>query len=172
MKKEKELKPNVYRTMRIDGKKKKYHILMWELYFGVEVPSGYIVHHLDGNKHNNDISNLSCIPRGLHIAIHNAERWGRKSYPGHVKTKEEVALSIREYGLKNKERFRERKRRSHRNWVEQNKERAREIDKLYRQRHREEVIARDRDRYRRNRDKILAQKRQKYQEKKHGTSNR
>ena len=50
MKKEKEPKPNVYCTIRINGKKKKYHILMWELYFGIEVSSGYIVNLVEKNR--------------------------------------------------------------------------------------------------------------------------
>ena len=35
-----------------------------------EIPKGYHIHHIDGNKFNNDISNLKCIPEKEHKKIH------------------------------------------------------------------------------------------------------
>lgn len=35
-----------------------------------EIPSGYVVHHIDGNRMNDDPSNLACIPRVGHAKVH------------------------------------------------------------------------------------------------------
>ena len=40
------------------------------------IPKGYCVHHIDGDKINNTIENLVCIPRGIHAAMHNIVRSG------------------------------------------------------------------------------------------------
>ena len=34
----------------------------------------YVVHHIDGNKQNNDVSNLSVMTKGEHSRLHNAKR--------------------------------------------------------------------------------------------------
>lgn len=150
-----------YKSIRIDGKRRKYHVVMWEMFFGIEVPEGCVIHHLDGNKRNNDISNLSCVSRSMHNCIHNAMRWGNKT-PTHKQTREERAAKIREYTKANMEHIRMKKRISHSRWVSENRERAREIDREYRQRNHEKIIERDRSRYQRRRDQVLAQKRKKY----------
>lgn len=38
------------------------------------IPDKYIIHHIDHNKNNNDISNLQALPRGMHSHLHNANR--------------------------------------------------------------------------------------------------
>ena len=48
------------------------HRYVWEYYNG-PIPEGYVIHHKDKNKANNDISNLECIPRGKHSRLHGAE---------------------------------------------------------------------------------------------------
>lgn len=150
-----------YKTIRIDGKKRKYHVVMWEMFFGIEVPEGCVIHHLDGNKFNNDISNLSCISRSMHNCIHNAMRWGNKM-PTHKQTREERASKNREYVKSNIEHIRIKKRISHSRWVSENRERARELDREYRKRNHDKIIQRDRERYLRRREQVLAQKRMKY----------
>lgn len=37
---------------------------------GVEIPKGFDVHHIDGNRSNNDIMNLVAIPRNVHRSYH------------------------------------------------------------------------------------------------------
>lgn len=47
------------------------HQRVWCEYNGkTEVPSGYVIHHLDENKLNNDPSNLVCLTRREHAQIH------------------------------------------------------------------------------------------------------
>lgn len=40
---------------------------------GVEIPKGFDVHHIDGNRSNNDIMNLVAIPRNVHRSYHSHE---------------------------------------------------------------------------------------------------
>lgn len=47
------------------------HILVWEAKTGLPVPPGFVIHHLDGNKQNNDISNLCMMKSEFHTAYHN-----------------------------------------------------------------------------------------------------
>ena len=50
--------------MKIDGKKEycPTHEWVYKLFIG-EVPKGYIIRHLDGNKFNNRVENLGIIKR-------------------------------------------------------------------------------------------------------------
>lgn len=41
------------------------HRYVWEFYNG-KIPSGFDIHHLDGNRRNNDIKNLECLPKAEH----------------------------------------------------------------------------------------------------------
>lgn len=42
------------------------HVAIWEYHSGQQVPKGYEINHKDGNTHNNDFSNLECLPRNVH----------------------------------------------------------------------------------------------------------
>lgn len=53
------------------------HRVVWEEKNGV-IPKGYQLHHKDGNKENNRISNLECLSRAEHRAIHTKELRKRK----------------------------------------------------------------------------------------------
>lgn len=59
------------------------HRLVWEEHFG-PIPPGDKIHHKDGNKENNDISNLECKSASQHISDHNKQAnrnpnvWSRK----------------------------------------------------------------------------------------------
>lgn len=50
------------------------HILVWERETGIPVPRDFVVHHLDGNKENNDISNLCLMTFEAHTTYHNKLR--------------------------------------------------------------------------------------------------
>ena len=41
-------------------------------YYQIEFGKEYEVHHIDGNRENNDISNLILLPRELHRKYHNS----------------------------------------------------------------------------------------------------
>lgn len=68
-----------YKRIRIEGKEFFVHRLVWEMEHG-PIPIGHVVHHRDGNKHNNAIDNLECIPRSQHCAHHQHEERGTPEY--------------------------------------------------------------------------------------------
>lgn len=35
------------------------------------IPPGFHIHHVDGNPHNNDLSNLTCVEAGEHVRSHS-----------------------------------------------------------------------------------------------------
>jgi hypothetical protein len=49
--------------------KKRMHVVVWE-YFNGKVPKKYHIHHKDGNKSNNEISNLELISHHDHMVLH------------------------------------------------------------------------------------------------------
>ena len=50
---------------------------IWEEYHGKDIPAGYEIHHIDGNRSNNDPSNLLCVSIEEHLQIHKQqEDWG------------------------------------------------------------------------------------------------
>lgn len=48
---------------------KAMHRYVWEYYNG-KIPEGYDIHHKDGNRYNNDISNLECLSSTKHKQLH------------------------------------------------------------------------------------------------------
>lgn len=54
------------------------HRAIWSFHNG-PIPEGFHVHHKDGDKFNNDISNLEAISRRDHLAHHAAESTWIKS---------------------------------------------------------------------------------------------
>lgn len=51
------------------GRLRMEHHLVWEKYFG-EIPDGMQIHHIDGNKANNDIKNLQLVTPLEHKRLH------------------------------------------------------------------------------------------------------
>lgn len=56
------------------------HRVVMEQHLGRPLRSDEIVHHIDGNKHNNDIANLQLVTRSEHARLH----W----WPDRVKSSE------------------------------------------------------------------------------------
>ena len=56
----------------INGKRKRLHVYVWELYNG-KVENGKHIHHKDGNKNNNDIDNLEQISSSEHSKLHGSQ---------------------------------------------------------------------------------------------------
>ena len=67
------LDSNGYKIISIEGIEVKEHHLVWcsNPYNLPYVPKGFVIHHLDGNKLNNNIDNLSLILWGDHSKLHN-----------------------------------------------------------------------------------------------------
>lgn len=42
----------------------------YKRYYGIDFSRNYVVHHIDFDRSNNDISNLLLLPRGLHSKYH------------------------------------------------------------------------------------------------------
>lgn len=53
------------------------HRLIWMVANQTEIPEGYDIHHIDGDKKNNKISNLDLIKHSEHIGSHNTENKGK-----------------------------------------------------------------------------------------------
>ncbi len=53
-----------------NGRRILLHRYIWAKYNSGSIPDGYVIHHKDGNKENNDISNLIAIPKNKHSKIH------------------------------------------------------------------------------------------------------
>lgn len=46
------------------------HRYVWEKANGIKIPEGHHVHHIDGNKNNNDPSNLQMLTADEHRVLH------------------------------------------------------------------------------------------------------
>lgn len=55
----------------VRNNKKLIHRQVMESYLGRKLRSNEIVHHIDGNKLNNDISNLCILSRSEHAKLHD-----------------------------------------------------------------------------------------------------
>lgn len=53
--------------------RKRLHRYVWEKEHG-EIPKGYHIHHIDGDKSNNSIENLALFTAGDHEKLHGAEQ--------------------------------------------------------------------------------------------------
>lgn len=50
--------------------KKEIHRQIYEKYHNVKLTSNDIIHHIDGNKLNNNPENLICLSRAEHVRLH------------------------------------------------------------------------------------------------------
>ena len=48
------------------------HRVVWEYYFG-KIPKGFAVHHIDGDRQNNHITNLQILTLSEHGTLHSSE---------------------------------------------------------------------------------------------------
>ena len=59
-----------YKRIRINGKQVRLHRFLMEAYIGRKLNPWELVHHNDGNIHNNDLDNLSITTRSKHLLGH------------------------------------------------------------------------------------------------------
>lgn len=50
-----------------------HHVIICEALGLTQIPQGFCVHHIDGNKKNNDISNLALMQMGGHTKLHQLQ---------------------------------------------------------------------------------------------------
>lgn len=60
---------------------RRLHRAVWEAHFG-PIPKGYQIHHVDGDRSNNRIENLDCLPGSAHATGHGFENRCRISEMG------------------------------------------------------------------------------------------
>ena len=70
-------------------KGKRLHRAVWEYYNG-EIPEGYHIHHIDGDRFNNDITNLSLMPGLDHMKEHAGSESRRENGRRAIK----IAISL------------------------------------------------------------------------------
>lgn len=63
--------PDEYPGKKYRGRYCYEHHLVWWRNTGQVVNPGYVVHHKDGNKHNNIFSNLELLSLSNHMRLHN-----------------------------------------------------------------------------------------------------
>lgn len=59
-----------YKTIQINGKQVRLHRYLMEQKIGRSLTFNEVIHHIDGNKYNNNIDNLEIVSRGNHIRLH------------------------------------------------------------------------------------------------------
>lgn len=77
---------NGYKVIYLDGNKSiKEHIKIMQDYIGRELRVDEVVHHIDEDRANNDISNLKLMTKGVHSRLHrNKEKAdGRHLFGGY-----------------------------------------------------------------------------------------
>jgi hypothetical protein len=62
--------PGGYYIHNSVGSNIRMHRYVWEYYYG-KIPKGYEIHHIDGNRGNNDISNLRILTTKEHRKYHS-----------------------------------------------------------------------------------------------------
>jgi hypothetical protein len=88
-------KAGSYFKCNIASSKKGYgrlHTDVWRFYNG-DIPKGYDIHHVDFDSFNNDISNLSLLPRKEHHQLHMQRNLQNEEY---VKRNKKHLEKIRE----------------------------------------------------------------------------
>lgn len=60
-----------YKCITLNGKQVRLHRTLMEAYIGRKLMPWELVHHRDGDKHNNELSNLQITIRSTHAKTHN-----------------------------------------------------------------------------------------------------
>lgn len=67
-----------YKMVQFNGKRMSDHSRAFCIALNIpQIPKGFVVHHLDENKRNNDIDNLALVTITAHNRIHAHEAWNK-----------------------------------------------------------------------------------------------
>lgn len=64
------IRTNKRPTICIDGQQRRISRYVMEKYLKRKLSSDELVHHIDGNPSNNELSNLELVSRGAHMKMH------------------------------------------------------------------------------------------------------
>lgn len=65
---------NKYKSIKVNGKKIDEHRFIMEQFLGRKLERYEIVHHINGNKNDNRIQNLTIMSLSKHTKLHNTGR--------------------------------------------------------------------------------------------------
>lgn len=54
------------------GRRERLHVYVWRKANG-DIPTGYHIHHVNEDKQNNELENLTCIQKSSHLSLHGKE---------------------------------------------------------------------------------------------------
>ena len=155
-----------YKMVRYGSTNRSEHRVIWERVNG-PIPPGYVIHHIDGNSRNNDLSNLRMMTAGEHSSLHHKLREEGKdpvdpNDPEVIKHRNATSILCARYYAKNREKIRAKvrakydpekariRREKHQDWIKAYRGAHREeniaYQRAYRAAHREELAKKDRER--------------------------
>lgn len=77
----------------------KYHLYVWISNNG-PIPEGWVIHHIDFNKLNDDISNLKMMTREEHDRLHLQLRWQSQDFADKMSKNTKQLWQDEEYRIK------------------------------------------------------------------------
>jgi hypothetical protein len=83
-----------YKSIVVDGKQERLHRHLVESAIGEKLGPSEIIHHKDGNKHNNKLSNLQITTRSNHMKIHDIGKNTRFKPKYHINSNRLVELYV------------------------------------------------------------------------------
>lgn len=107
-----------YKTKQINGEKKQLHRVVFEDAYGITIPNGFVIHHIDGNPLNNSIFNLQMMKIEDHNALHKTKSDANLE---HRQWREDNKQYLKDYKKAWRERNRDHYNEYMREWQKQNK---------------------------------------------------
>lgn len=82
------------------------HQYVWEQHYG-KIPNGFVIHHIDHNRKNNNINNLTLLPKKRHDSLTSYEYWekvksgilSKRKMPNQKDFNKQIILNLLEKGL-------------------------------------------------------------------------